>query len=101
MEGAELILALKKKFGVTTDRALASILGLSDVSIQNWKNRSPATPKQTAGLIQSAMKAAKKDLRTTAIRPLVEFYPIQKCDSKGAQNTNYSVSRMNTHTDMA
>jgi hypothetical protein len=83
VNGKSVIVALKKKLRVGTDHDLASRLGLTGMSIQNWKNRSRITPRQIAGLIHSASKAATNDFQMTALRPLVEFFKIQKCDSPG------------------
>jgi hypothetical protein len=85
VNGQSIILALKKKLRVKTDRGLASQLGLTVMSIQNWKNRSRITPRQIAGLIHSASKAATSDFRMRALRPLVEFFKLKKCPSPGGR----------------
>ncbi|MEI7750339.1 MAG: hypothetical protein WCJ25_05065 [Candidatus Moraniibacteriota bacterium] len=86
MKGTEVILALKKKFKVTTDRSLADVTGLSIPSIQNWKNRTTCTPLQVAGLVYSASKSGAVRFRKNAIRPLVEFFEIELCDSMHGAN---------------
>ena len=53
MRGNEITEALKKKFRVTTDRALAQNLGITVQAIQNWKNRRSVTARQIAGLVCS------------------------------------------------
>ena len=82
MKGSGVIAALKKKFRVTTDRALCGLLGNTPQAIQNWKSRKTITERQVAGLVHSASHAAASALQRNAIRPLVEFFPIEKCKSK-------------------
>lgn len=76
MKGAALITSLKKKFRVTTDAALAKHLGVSIPAIQLWKNRKAVTPRQVASLVH------KCSFQSNIIRPVVEFYPIQKHEPK-------------------
>jgi hypothetical protein len=82
MKGSEVISELKKKFRVSTDKALAEVLGLSVPAIQNWKKRPKCTLRQFAGLVHSASKAGAVRFRTNAVRPLVEFFEISECHSK-------------------
>jgi hypothetical protein len=81
LNGKSVVVALKKKLRISTDRDLASQLGLTQMSIQNWKKRARITPRQIAGLIHSASRAATNEFQMTALRPLVEFFKIQKCES--------------------
>ena len=78
MTGLEVINALKKKFGVATDAALAEKLGLTTQGIQNWKNRRKPNATHVARLTHCAQNAGAKLLQAGAIRPLVEFFPISK-----------------------
>lgn len=86
MKGSALIAALKKKFKVSTDKALADRLGNSLPAIHNWKNRKAVTERQIVGLIHSASRAGASTLQSSAIRPLVELFRIEKCASKGGAN---------------
>lgn len=78
MTGLEVIDALKRKFRATTDAALAEKLGMTTQGIQNWKKRSKPTAVNIARLTFGAQSAGAKLLQASAIRPLVEFYPITK-----------------------
>lgn len=82
MKGQEVIAELKKKFRVTTDKALGEVLGLSVPAIQNWKKRPKCTLRQIAGLVHAASKAGAVRFRRNAVRPLVEFFEIDECVSK-------------------
>src|SRR5271165_4330758 len=77
MDGERALIALKKKFRVKTNRDLAAHLGVTEVSIQNWKNRRSVSTRQFAGLVFKAATAATKNFQMTAIRPLVEFFKIR------------------------
>ena len=79
MTGLSVIQALKKKFRVTTDSALASKLGLTVQAIQNWKKRKELTPANIARLTDRARNAGADHSQRMAIRPLVEFFEIEAC----------------------
>lgn len=82
MNGQEVITAIKRKFRVNTDASLAIKLGISVPAIQLWKNRDKITPRQVAELVHRANRAGAANLQANAIRPLVEFFRIEKCESK-------------------
>ncbi len=82
MKGKEVISELKKKFRVSTDKALGEALGLSIPAIQLWKNRPQCTLRQIAGLVHSASKAGAVRFRKNIVRPLVEFFEIDLCESR-------------------
>jgi transcriptional regulator with XRE-family HTH domain len=81
MKGSDAIKALKKKLGIQGDAELASRLGVTHPSILYWKNRKNITPRQLANLVHSASIAATKRFQAKAIRPVVEFFRIRKCES--------------------
>lgn len=94
MNGSELIEDLKKKFKVSTDKELAKKLGITPNAIQNWKHRIKITGRQLTGLIFSANRAGGRNMQASALRPLVEFFPIEKRESK--QGVNYEVFSVTT-----
>jgi hypothetical protein len=81
MRGSLVVTALKKKFRASTDNALATRLGITAQSVQNWKNRKKVTARQIAGLTHSANKAGAVHVQKNGIRPLVEFFRIDRCES--------------------
>ena len=92
MTGEDVLAALKKKFRVKTNRDLAARLGVTEVSVQNWKNRRRITARQFAGLVGSAARAATKNFQMTAIRPLVEFFKIRGTNSpQGAKHRLFDI----------
>lgn len=82
MKGGEVIAALKKKFRVTTDIGLSQVSGLSVPAIKDWKNRPKVTPRQVAGLTHAASRTGALRFQANVLRPLVEFFPIEKCTSR-------------------
>lgn len=136
MKGQELIAALKRKLGITTDIALKNALGLSGMTLQNWKGRKITprivadqiarvlvsgnevvaalhrhlrtsslielskkvgvtqqavrnwdeapllTARRIAGMVKAAVEATSTDTYRSAVRPLVEFFPLAKCPSR-------------------
>jgi hypothetical protein len=86
LNGSVVISALKTKLKVSTDRALAARLNLSTQAILNWKKRSSVTPRQIAGLIHAAGRAGASNFQLNAIKPLVEFFRIEKCQLRGGDN---------------
>lgn len=91
MLGAGLVVALKKKLTATigetvTDKALAAHLGITLAGVQLWKKRESLTSRQLASLIDSAYRAGQKNIQNHAIRPLVEFFKVDKCASRHGAN---------------
>lgn len=82
MKGQLVVSALKKKLRASTDRALAKRLDISEQAIRNWKKRRTVTARQLAGLVYAAGRAGASNLQANAIRPLVEFFRIEKCRSR-------------------
>lgn len=86
MKGSVVIAAVKRKLRVYTDTALAHRLGMSIRSIQGWKKRPSVTPRQLAELIYRANRAGATNFKDQIIRPLVEFYPIERTESRQRAN---------------
>jgi hypothetical protein len=92
VNGKDVMLALKSKLDVKTDTELASRLGVTSASVTYWNNRPNVTSTQFASLLYKAYITATKKLHVTAIRPIVEFYKIQMCQSsQRAQNEVFSI----------
>jgi hypothetical protein len=89
MKGGDVIAALKKKLRIKTDNRLAARLGMSQPSIQQWKRRSQVTPRQLGELVYRTGHAGAKSSQMNAIRPLVEFFPIEK--QKTSQGATYQI----------
>ena len=88
MTGAKLITALKRKFRVSNDTALANHTGVSIPAVQMWKNRRSVTPRQIASLVHKA------SYQSNVIRPVVEMFPIARSESRqGASYEIFSSSR--------
>lgn len=85
--GTAIVQQLKRKLGVATDRQLADKLGISLASVTGWKAREEITPLQVAGLLATAVNTAEvraaMDVENSAIRPIVEYFPLNKCKSRG------------------
>lgn len=83
MIGADVIAALARKLEkehgkALTQKNLAEHLGISTFHLnQNWLKGKTRTPLQVANLIVSAVKAAEQRVQQTAIRPIVEFFPLE------------------------
>jgi hypothetical protein len=88
--GNSIISTLKKKFRVSTDRDLAKKIGITIPGIQVWKNRQMITERQLSELVHKATVAGERNMQATAIRPLVEFFRIERTPSK--QGAGYVLS---------
>ncbi|CAN7778201.1 hypothetical protein LJR290_007936 [Variovorax sp. LjRoot290] len=82
-QGEDLVDLLKVKYDVKTDSALAKCLGLTPAGLNVWRRWRELTPKQIVSVISRAEQAARKEVFKQAIRPVVEFFPIEKKLSKG------------------
>lgn len=84
MKGKDLVAELKRKFSITTDRALAKHLGMTEIALGGWKrSKSPLTARQVANAIQKASSVAVKKSQSSTLRPIVEFFPIDAVESAG------------------
>jgi hypothetical protein len=100
MNGVHVIDALKKKFHINNDSELAKRLGITGAGIVSWKKRKVVTPRQIASLVNKASIGGASNFRSTALRPLVEFYSIEKAPRRGKINHDiFSISdgRSKTH----
>jgi uncharacterized protein YjcR len=80
MDGKTLIEYLKKRLKARTYADLASLLGVKPAAIQTWKNRteSQVTSRMLGGLISTARISAIKESQRRTIRPIVEFFGVNK-----------------------
>lgn len=83
MNAKELIDALAKKLGTSSQRALATALGVTQATLNNWKNRDEdLSPLQVASALAKSQHAAIQKSQLEMIKPIVELYPIDPCLSK-------------------
>lgn len=90
MKATELINALSKKLGTTSQGELAGVLGVTVGTLINWKNRDEnLSPVQVAAALAKSRSAAVRKAQIETIQPIVELYPIRKCSS--AREVNWEV----------
>lgn len=82
VSGEAVVDAFMKRLDASTVRELAKQLGVTPVAIFNWRKAKRLTPRQIANIAAAARASATEDLAKTAIRPIVEFYPLDKCPSR-------------------
>ena len=83
MKPKELIDKLKSTFDVGTDAAVGKLVGLTGGRLSQWRSdRGKLTTRQVASLIKRTAELAKKRTVKTAIRPIVELYPVEKTSSR-------------------
>jgi hypothetical protein len=80
MDGKTLIEYLKKRLKAKSYTDLASLLGVKYAAILRWKKRrkSQITSRMMGGLISTARLSAFKESQRKTIRPIVEFFGINK-----------------------
>jgi hypothetical protein len=79
MSSAELLRHLKRKMSAVSDSELAKLLGIKPAALAHWrKETTTLTPLQVAGALGKAHAAAKLHVHANAIRPIVEFFPIDQ-----------------------
>lgn len=83
MKSNELIEALARKLGTTSQIELAQVLGISVSTLSNWKRQNEdLSPMQVAAALAKSRTAAVSRAQLETIQPIVEFYRIEKCLSK-------------------
>jgi hypothetical protein len=63
---------------------MAKIFGVTPQAVEHWKNRPYFSAKLIAKLARSASRVGAQHAQATAVRPIVEFFPVDKCASKQA-----------------
>jgi hypothetical protein len=77
MNASELVQYLEEKLGAVSNQELAAMLGITPSVLSVWRRPSTTlTPLQVANAIVKSQHAAKADVHSHAIRPIVEFFPI-------------------------
>lgn len=83
MKPRELLDTLKRYLDVNTDAAVGKFIGLSGGRLSQWRSsRRQLTTRQIASLIKRTSELAEKRAMKSAIRPIVELYPIEKTASR-------------------
>lgn len=84
MRAKELINAFNRKFKTKNLNQLAPILGMTRPALDNWSNsKEDLTPLRIANAVHKARNAAIKDAQRRTIRPIVEFFCLDKSPSRG------------------
>lgn len=77
MKSAELLRHLTRKMGDITDLQLASMLDIGPNTLRLWrKDDTTLTPLKVANVIEKAHRVAQAKARSDALKPIVEFFPI-------------------------
>lgn len=83
MKGTELIAVLKRKLDKYSQRDVAVALGLSMNTLSNWNKRDKdLSATQVAEALVKAREAAVQESQYHAIKPIVEYFPIEATESK-------------------
>jgi hypothetical protein len=97
-KGSEVVAKLQKAFKVRTLDQTAKRFGMTLQAVQHWRNRPYFSAKLIAKLVRSASSAGSQQAETNAIRPIVEFFPIQKCESvQGAKYELFQIKDWRNH----
>lgn len=71
-----------------TDRVLSQTLGVTQPALQGYRGKE-LTVKQVANLIEKSAKRAENDLADRAVVPIVEFLPLNRCQT--AQGKSWQI----------
>jgi DNA-binding XRE family transcriptional regulator len=100
LKAHDLLAALTRKLGTTSQGELAAALGVTVQTLINWKSRDEdLTVNQIASAIAKSRGSGFQQAQYEAIRPIVEFYRIEKTkldvalqvfDGEGSGSTTYA-----------
>lgn len=83
MKAHELLAALKRKLGTDSQSELAATLGVTTQTLINWKSRDEdLTVNQIATAIAKSRGSGYRQAQYQAIRPVAEFFRIDKVSTK-------------------
>ena len=87
VNGREVMEALKERLGddgaELTDGEFAQRLGVTTMTLNNWRRRGTVTVRQMVGLIARVERASQTRTEGAALRPIVEFFRLQPVASAG------------------
>ncbi len=89
----QLIYALRKKFNAKNSTELAKKLGLTLQTIINWQKREDIHLSAIVNAWEKSHKTAISEALHNTIKPIVEFYAINRCKSK--QNAKFELFETN------
>lgn len=82
MKANELLTILARKLKTGSQRELANVLGVSVQTLVNWRRSNKhLSPLQVASALAKSRSAAVLSSQRKTIRPIVEFYEINRCES--------------------
>lgn len=83
MEANSLLNVLKKKLKLSTERELAEVIGKNQNTLTYWRrNRINLNANQIAMIVKKAIDGGKAEARKYSIKPIVEYYPINRTKSR-------------------
>lgn len=83
MKARDLFPALAQALGTESQRDLARVLGITEQTLHNWKRRNEAlTARQIASALAKSRAAAVVRAQRETIKPVVEFYWFEACETK-------------------
>jgi hypothetical protein len=92
IHSADLLNQLKKKMRTDSDPDLAALLGIRPSVLSTWRNKnSLITSLQVANMLVKARNAAKKQVHSSAIKPIVEFFPIVPVETSNRSKKKFTV----------
>ena len=83
MKPKELLEALQNVMGLSTDSAIARLIGLTSGRVSQWRSsKRGLSARQVANLVKRVASSAGTEQLENAIRPIVELYPVDCVASK-------------------
>ena len=73
---------IKQKFNLESELELASTLNITNQTLKKYRESNKLTEFQMANLFEKAMDARETDSFKKAIKPIVEFYPINFTEAR-------------------
>jgi DNA-binding XRE family transcriptional regulator len=87
LKATDLLEALTRKLNAPTQAELARALGVTVQTLLNWRNRDEdLSPMQVASAIAKSREAAVERAQLETIRPVVEFYAVQRKETRGGNS---------------
>ncbi len=81
MKSNELLRHLVRKLDTPSDRELVQLLGIPHHALNHWRRETTIlAPLQVANALARAHATAKRLVHETAVKPVVEFFPIKATD---------------------
>lgn len=97
MNGNEFCKILASAMEASTDSMLADVLGVTPAAISNLRKKEEISSRQSSNYIKRIVGAKKSEILNAAIKPVVEYFPINATQKRSEKRWYFIDEDKNDH----